>query len=455
MKLLLVHHDEATREVIAQALRLRELVVDVATTASEATELAGLGEHGVVLVSRVLAEATSDGLGVIDALALELLSPPPVVVLATPHTEASPAEAHEHDIDRIVQRVREVSSPGRISIPAPPAPPSRADTPVGTLLATLSAERRSGSLAIATRTTRGVVCFVGGQIVDALYGRHQGDKALARLLEVTGDSATFLEGNPGFIARIDEPTATLLARAGEKAAAFSVLSSRFGGDLSAVHYVEVQGPNDGDPRGPASLVLERLRGPLSLARLLDEVPGYDADILEALASLEARGRVRRLDSYRERAHVAPHTVAQDVRAAAATSRARGFSGLGRVVLAVPPMRVAAVADALRGLVEAVPPEEPAPHVPVPHTAVEVRLGEGVALEIVMLPLVAVYAPLWPLTVAGARAVIVLEGKNEPLAEACAAVGRTPKQAEALVSPFDASSSADMATLLRAALDVPS
>jgi hypothetical protein len=200
-------------------------------------------------------------------------------------------------------------------------------------------------------------------------------------------------------------------------------------------------------------VLEKLRGPLALSRLLDEVPGYDADILEALAALEARGRVRRLDTYGERAHVAPHAVAQDVRAAAATSRARGFSGLGRVVLAVPPMRVAAVADALRGLVEGVAPEEPAPHVPIPHTAVEVRLGEGVGLEIVMLPLVVVYAPLWPLTLAGARAVVVLDGESAPLTEACSVVGRTPKQAESLVTPFDPSSSADIAALLRAALDV--
>ena len=172
------------REVFQQELReVQDRLVEISGLVAVSIENAtrAFNESDVALAETVIEDDTK-----IDALALELLSPPPVVVLATPHTEAAPAEAHEHDIDRIVQRVREVSSPGKVSIPAPPAPPSRTDTPVGTLLATLSAERRSGSLAIATRTTRGVVCFVGGQIVDALYGRHQGDKALARLLEVTG-----------------------------------------------------------------------------------------------------------------------------------------------------------------------------------------------------------------------------------------------------------------------------
>ena len=72
MRILLVHQDTRVLLALSQALRGGNVTVAIASNAAMATERAGIGEYDAVLVSRMLAEATHDGLGVIDALALEL-----------------------------------------------------------------------------------------------------------------------------------------------------------------------------------------------------------------------------------------------------------------------------------------------------------------------------------------------------------------------------------------------
>ena len=65
------------------------------------------------------------------------------------------------------------------------------------------------------------------------------------------------------------------------------------------------------------------------------------------------------------------------------------------------MRSTEIGLSVLSLADAFPPQEPTPSVPVPYVLATIRLGDGVELDIVALPLVPVYAPLWPMALAGA------------------------------------------------------
>jgi hypothetical protein len=109
-----------------------------------------------------------------------------------------------------------------------------------------------------------------------------------------------------------------------------------------------------------------------------------------------------------------------------------------------------------GIAETVSPDEPIPALPLPHSVAELRLGEGVAVDIVGLPLVPAYAPLWPLAVAGAHAIVTLDdASHETLEDVCRSAARHVHSARALVPAFDVSRAPDLAALFRAALELGS
>lgn len=454
MRILLVHHDSPTLLGLSQVLREREIVVAIAHNAAMATERASLGEYDVVLVSRVLAEATDQGLGVIDALALELPSPPPVIVLATPGTEASPSEVHEGDIDGMLTKLGELAPVERERTSLMPASFTMKRTPIASLLLAFADEKRSGTLTVTTAKGRAVACVSEGQLVDVLFGKHQGEKALARLVAAKDGNTQFSPGDPGVLARLDTPTQALVARASERAEAFAMLAARFDVPIEGVYYMQSANFTEGDDRGLASRILDRLRGPMSLGQLVDELGPPDVEILGAVVALEATGHVRRVDGdVGERAPIASHEEVQQLRASASKARGHGYAGLGRIVIAAAPSRLAGLSQALLGIVEAVAPDDPNPTLPLPHTMAELRLGEGVAVDVVALPLVPAYAPLWPLAVAGAHAVVTLDDSHEALEEACASTARHLHSARTLVTSFDPTRPQDVAALLRAALEI--
>ena len=455
MRILLVHENSATLLLLSHALREREVVVAIASNASMATERAGLGEYDAVLVSRVLAEATNDGLGVIDALALELASPPPVVVLASPGTEASPSEVYETEPDAILAKLLELAPVTRARSSHMPSSFTARRTPIAALLTAFADEKRSGILSVTTSRGRAIACLADGQLVDVLFGRHQGEKALARLVAVSDGNTEFSPGVPGVLARLDQPTETLVSHACERAEAFAMLTARFDAPLESVHYMQTASFTEGDDRGLASRILDRLRGPSSLAQLVDDLALPDVEILGAVVALEATGHVQRVgeDGHGERAPLAPHADIQQLRAAAGKARGRGYFGLARIVLAGTPSRLSNVAQVLLGIVEAVSPDDPPPALPLPHPMAELRLGEGVAVDVVGLPLVPAYAPLWSFAVSGAHAVVTLDESHHALEEACASTARNVHSARTLVPGFDPTKPRDLAALLRAALEI--
>jgi hypothetical protein len=105
------------------------------------------------------------------------------------------------------------------------------------------------------------------------------------------------------------------------------------------------------------------------------------------------------------------------------------------------------------LADAFPSQEPTPSVPVPYVIATIRLGDGVELDIVALPLVPAYAPLWPMAVAGAAVVVRLdEGAMEPLEEACKSVDVSTIDARAIFGVLEESSPMQVASLIKTALD---
>ena len=78
-----------------------------------------------------------------------------------------------------------------------------------------------------------------------------------------------------------------------------------------------------------------------------------------------------------------------------------------------------------------------------------QLGEGAELEIVGLPVLEAYAPLWALTVPGAAAVIRLAGsQSQALDDLCSAREVRSLHVDELVSAFDEEDPGQCAQLIR-------
>src|SRR5204863_501612 len=125
----------------------------------------------------------------------------------------------------------------------------------------------------------------------------------------------------------------------------------------------------------------------------------------------------------------------------------------RLVFAATPQKLAIFGHTVLSLSDAFAPQEPTPSVPVPYALATIRLGEGIELDIVALPLVPVYAPLWPLALAGAAILIRLDEAATPsLEEACSTVAVRILDARAIFGALEESSAVQVASLIKTALD---
>jgi hypothetical protein len=200
-------------------------------------------------------------------------------------------------------------------------------------------------------------------------------------------------------------------------------------------------------------VLSRLRVPATVDDILDELPHSDAAILESLVRLDGHGRVKHLGRASSRVQLCGPDQLHLLRASAARARSAGFAGPARLVFAATPARLAVFGHTVLSLADAFPASEPAPTVPVPYVLATIRLGDGVELDIVALPLVPVYAPLWPLALAGAAILVRLdEAAAHALEEACTSVVVPMLDARAIFGVLEESSPVQVASLIKTALD---
>jgi len=459
-RVLLVDHDVDALAELAGLLRDRGIKVSLANGSQLACERAKSGAYAVIIASREIAEPADGTMGVIDAMSVELPKVPPLIVLVDDGGEG----AHEsriirRDVDRIVDRVESLRTATTSDRPPQPSlfPSSHAleYAPLVDLLVVLATERRSGTITVTTEKGSGEVRLVEGDVADAVYVRLEGLKAITRMLSEREGTATFAPGAPAIMRRIHVPTRVLVDEARSLADKASDLRLR-AGSLASGTLIAVEG---GSPEAKANgspvdeHVLARLRVPTTLDELLDELPHADAAILEAALGLDAQGRIKQLGHAGSRVQLCGADQLHLVRASAARAKSAGFAGAARLVFAATASRLAVLGHTVLSLADALPPQDPTPPLPVPHALSTIRLGDGVELDVVALPLVPAYAPLWPMALAGAAVAVRLdEGAAQPLEEACASVSVTILDARAVFGALDESSPVQVASLIRTALE---
>lgn len=460
-RVLLVDQDVDALAELAAVLRERGIKVSLASGAQMAVERAKTGSYDVVVAALEVAEPEDGEMGVLDALSVELSKVPPLIVLVD-HPEVDKSKSLHlvrRDVDRIVERIGELASPAVAERPRHaslnPSAHSLEHGPLADLLVVLSTEKRSGTLTVTTPKGSGELRLVDGDIVDAVYVRLEGLKAITRMISEQEGTATFVPGAPAIMRRINVPTRALVEEARGLAERARELLARAG--TLATHPLIVADGGSGDAHTAVDQhVMARLRVPATLDELLDELPHADATILESALALDARGRIKQLSHESSRVQLCGADQLHLVRASAARAKAVGFSGAARLVFAATPARLAVLGHTVLSLADAVPPPDPVPPIPVPHSLSTLRLGDGVELDVVALPLVPAYAPLWPMALAGAVVAVRLDdGAAEPLDEACGSVSVTILDARSVFGPVDESSPVQVASLIRTALEADS
>lgn len=460
-RVLLVDHDVDALAELAGALRERGIKVSLANGSQMACERAKSGAYDVVIAARDVAEPSDEGtIAVMDALSLELPEVPPLIVLLESEGEGegtSDTRIVRKDVERIVNRIRELAQPTASSesprhLSLAPSSHSLEHAPLADLLVVLATEKRSGTLTVSTSKGSGEIRLVDGEVADAVYVRLEGLKAVTRMLSEREGTATFAPGAPAIMRRINVPTRALVDEARALAQKADELRNRAG---SLVNGTLIAG--DGSSGETTSAVdqhvVARLRVPALLDELLDELPHSDADILDAALRLHAKGRIKQLGHASSRVQLCGADQLHLVRASAARAKAAGFAGAARLVFAATAARLAVLGHTVLSLADAVPPADAAPPLPVPHSLSTIRLGDGVELDVVALPLVPAYAPLWPMALAGAAVAVRLdEGAAQPLEEACGSVAVTILDARAVFGVVDESSPVQVASLIRTALE---
>jgi CheY-like chemotaxis protein len=454
-RILLVDHDVDALAELAGALRERGVKVSLANGAQMACERAKAGAYDVVIAAREVAEPIDGSLGVIDALSVELQQVPPLIVLVDEGDRSPSTDMRllRSDVDRIVERIRELAKPSLLPerhFSLAPSSHSLEHAPLADLLVVLGTERRSGTLTLSTAKGSGEIRLVDGDVADAVYVRLEGLKAVTRMIAEREGTATFAPGAPAIMRRINTPTRFLVEEARILADKATTLRERAGELANGTLIASDGGAGEG---AVDQHVLTRLRVPTMLDELLDELPHSDADILDATIRLNAKGRIKQLGYASSRVQLCGADQLHIVRASASRARTAGFGGAARLVFAATASRLAVLGHTVLSLADAVPPADPVPPLPVPHSLSILRLGDGVELEVIALPLVPAYAPLWPMALAGAAIAVRLdEGAAQPLEEACGSVAVNILDARAVFGAVDESSPVQVASLIRTALE---
>lgn len=212
-RVLLVDSDMDALGALASALRARGLTVNNANGAFEAVEQAFKRRPDLVLAAREINEENA----LIDAFAaVPDLADTPILFLvnpASPPDKLSPDDVVRGDVDYIVSRITEASPRGSKPTPLQEIRGDLQQVSLVDLLQLLAMNRRSGVLGITTPTGAGELRLTAGEVIDAVYRRLEGEKALYRLLGERDGQFNFSPGEPTSARRIILPTSRLLMEA--------------------------------------------------------------------------------------------------------------------------------------------------------------------------------------------------------------------------------------------------
>lgn len=443
---LLIEPDMDELGALASKLRARGLEVWIADSIDSALTRIRKGLPDVVLASDAIDYGVQHAFAEVPGL-----SNLPWFRLVAGVT-SDPRALDRADADTIARRV--LALPARSPSIVPETSDFRGDlaqVSVVDLLQLLSVNRRSGALTLQTPLGTGEIRFSDGEVSDALYRRLEGKKALFRLLDEKEGTFSFVGGaGSGYLRRIDEPSHLLLMDGIREIDEARELNASLAlGDDALIALT----PPEPDATDVDSMILGMLATPRTLSELLDDVALLDLQVLRRVSALLASGAVRPLPGGMHRIGLAD-VERLGVLAALSKRVARpGFRESGRVALAASPRRLLNVMAALGRIADAMMPSEAVPTTPIPHVLATLRLGDAVDLDLLGIPLVEAYAPLWGLVLPGCSGLALLEDHpRATLEDACQLAGVPVFDARELLGKHDESDPEFVATLVQRVLE---
>jgi CheY-like chemotaxis protein len=449
-RVLLVDSDVDALGELAAALRARGFTVLLAGDADGGITRARHDAPDVILASSAVCR---DG-ELMDRLRgePELAKIPSFVLVRSPDAQdLPPGYAPRGDVDALMGLI--IGAPPR-SVPAEASQGEvRGDlsqVPLIDLLQVLSMNRRTGVLSVATAIGAGEVRIEDGEVLDAVYRRLEGEKALYRLLGERDGSFAFIPGGTGALRRVTVGTPRLVMEAMRQFDEVVRLRRELalGGDA----LIATEPVHDNAPAVQRA-VMTLLQVPKSVDEVLDEVQANDIEVLEAMQQMLRRGVLRRIPRAALVTRLASEDRMQVLRALVSRLAREGFAGPPRIGVAASPHRLASLAGAILRIEDSVPPVESPPSAAVPHPLATLRFGESAELSVVGLPLVASFAPLWTLALPGTGAIVKLDAAECPEFDAACAAAEIPLyHSAALLGEVEEGDPVQVAALLRIVLE---
>ncbi len=463
-RVLLVDSDVDALGALASVLRSVGLVVSIASDADSAVELAYHFLPDIVLAGREIHRGGD--VGYVFRGNGQLAEIPVLYLLDGPHEDdALPDEIRRADTDQIISRITGVSP--RFSRLPPPQQDIRGDleqVPLVDMLQLLAMNRRTGALTITTDDGHGEVRLADGQVVDAVYRRLVGERALYRLLGERRGRFAFGPGDAPTTRRIHASTNMLLMEAMRQVDEQNDRRRRLA-PHGEVFVLSDQASRLGMFDAPESRristtapirnrLLDFLHMPRSLEEVLDDIDGPDLEILDTLTELKKSGLVQTIALSTVMTPLSSPEHMPLLRSLASRLVRPGFSPPPRIIFAMSPQRLPMLAYSLRRITDVVASSELPARAPLPRLIGTLKLGEGVDVAIIGLPTDEAYAPTWALALPGSAAVVRVGDVQRAALEAhCDAVEVPILDAERLVEGlFDPTEPIQVAALLRAALE---
>jgi CheY-like chemotaxis protein len=449
-RVLLVDPDLDALGELSAALRGNGFTVLLADNITSAIERAKQAIPDIILASIALChpgELTDQLKG--DA---ELANVPSIVLVSDGEGgELPPGFARRSALDELMAKI--VAAPPRSVAVEASQGEVRGDlsqVPLIDLLQLLSMNRRTGILSVTTSSGAGEVRMAEGEVLDAVYRRLEGEKALYRLLGESEGSFAFVPGGTVALRRVSIGTSMLVMEAMRQFDEVARMRSELvpGGDA----LIATELPGD-DASKLDREIMQLLQAPRAVDEVLDEVQAPDVEVLHAMRGLQVRGVLRRIPRAALVTRLASDDRIQMLRALVTRLAKEGFAGAPRIAIAAPTHRLASLAGAILRIEDAIPPFEAPPLAPVPHVLATLRFGESVELAVVGLPVVGKFAPLWALTLPSMGAVVRLDSTDCPEFDAACAAAEIPVlHAAALLGEVEEGDPAQVAALLRVTLE---
>lgn len=295
-----------------------------------------------------------------------------------------------------------------------------AQIPLPDLLQLLSMGRKTGTLTVSTSSGAGELHLAEGEVVDAMYRRADGMKAVIRLLGEREGAFHFAPDTTPGLRRIFEPVSSILMDGTRHVDEMKRQREALGVHGVQTFAFQIDDPKLAEELGPAALEIARSLGNARpLEDLLDDLPYTDLALLQALVALDRAGALRRLPIGELRPSLAGPEGMVVLRGLARRLKPRGFRGAGRLVLVGAMRSIRLARQALGRLAEAMPGADVGGELTLDRlveATTQIQLGEGVALDVVTVVDREELGPALPLIVSGAIAVVVLDRPSQALAE---------------------------------------